>query len=152
MGDVCQGSQTVSMVQRVLAWKAAGSERSKALWAQLARQNQVVQECFAELKRIEEQTSRESFEAKLLQLSTQTAAEAWRPEVNCAVCDGLQKLRSSFCAMRRTYRQIGTDAQVEIEPKSQTMLADATMQLPGVILSGVPGGTCTVHSSCNRAD
>lgn len=36
-------------------------------------------------------------------------------------------------------RQMGSEAGVEIEPPSQTLLADKTETLPGVLCAGVPG-------------
>jgi len=36
---------------------------------------------------------------------------------------------------------MGEESGADIEPDSQTKLADATLELPGVLISGVPGGT-----------
>ena len=49
---------------------------------------------------------------------------------------GLKKL---FSKMRELMRLMGTAAGVEIEPIQQTLLADKTEGLPGVLCAGVPG-------------
>ena len=45
----------------------------------------------------------------------------------------------TFVAARRGLKEMGVSAGVPIEPDLQTSLADATMSLPGVVATGVPG-------------
>jgi phosphomevalonate kinase len=35
---------------------------------------------------------------------------------------------------------MGNQAEVPIEPPSQTQLIDATLEIPGALIAGVPGG------------
>jgi len=51
----------------------------------------------------------------------------------------LQPLRQTIRAARIHLKQMGLAANVPIEPEEQSRLADATMDLPGVIAAGVPG-------------
>ena len=48
-------------------------------------------------------------------------------------------LRNLFSNMRELMRRMGGEAGVEIEPPAQTILADKTEALEGVLSSGVPG-------------
>ena len=48
-------------------------------------------------------------------------------------------LRNLFSNMRQLMRRMGGEAGVEIEPPAQTILADKTEALKGVLSSGVPG-------------
>lgn len=47
-------------------------------------------------------------------------------------------------------KDLGEKSLVEIEPDNQTILADATQSLPGVLCSGVPGagGVDAVYAIC----
>ena len=57
----------------------------------------------------------------------------------------LRELRSGgavgegFREVRRKLKRMGLEAGVEIEPDCQTTLCDATMEIEGVVMSGVPG-------------
>lgn len=52
-------------------------------------------------------------------------------------------LKFHFGISRKLMRAMGDKAGVEIEPRFQTRIADATEQLAGVICAGVPGaGGC----------
>ena len=48
-------------------------------------------------------------------------------------------LRSFFNTSRSLLKRMGVAANVDIEPDSQTALADATESLPGVLCACVPG-------------
>lgn len=48
-------------------------------------------------------------------------------------------VRESFQRARLLLRNLGEGAGVEIEPKAQQELLDATLELPGVLAAGVPG-------------
>ncbi|KAK8945518.1 hypothetical protein KSP40_PGU011055 [Platanthera guangdongensis] len=47
--------------------------------------------------------------------------------------------RDAFLDIRILMQHMGKSAGVPIEPESQTRLLDATMNMDGVLLSGVPG-------------
>lgn len=52
------------------------------------------------------------------------------------VANTLLKLRTSFQNVRKLLKQMGTEANVDIEPDAQSSLIDATMNLPGVLICG----------------
>lgn len=49
------------------------------------------------------------------------------------------ELKDKFSKSRLLLRAIGEKSNVEIEPKEQTILVDATESIPGVLCSSVPG-------------
>ncbi|XP_022736387.1 phosphomevalonate kinase, peroxisomal-like isoform X2 [Durio zibethinus] len=51
----------------------------------------------------------------------------------------LLKAREAMLGIRNHIRQMGQAAGIPIEPESQTELLDATMNMEGVLLAGVPG-------------
>ena len=48
-------------------------------------------------------------------------------------------IRNQFITARALLKRMGVNAGVDIEPDTQTALADATQSLPGVLCAGVPG-------------
>jgi phosphomevalonate kinase len=56
-----------------------------------------------------------------------------------ATIASLLKLRGHFQTARLLLKQMGEHAGVHIEPDAQSLLADATIALPGVLAAGVPG-------------
>lgn len=61
------------------------------------------------------------------------------------VGSALHELRTTFLQVRSYLRKMGELADVPLEPPPQTKLADATMDLKGVLFAGVPGGTQTTY-------
>jgi len=59
--------------------------------------------------------------------------------VHHSVLPFLQEVRETFQTARRHLKKMGEKVGVPIEPDSQTNLANATMELPGVVAAGVPG-------------
>lgn len=49
-------------------------------------------------------------------------------------------LHDEFNRVRSLLRRMGELSDVPIEPKEQTQLLEACMQVPGVVMAGVPGG------------
>jgi phosphomevalonate kinase len=76
---------------------------------------------------------------KVLKRRDFSYAFQWK-EFNNPVAATFVKLREAFLQVRFYLRLIGEKADVDIEPPSQQELTDATMDLPGVLISGVPGG------------
>ncbi|RVW80535.1 Phosphomevalonate kinase, peroxisomal [Vitis vinifera] len=56
-----------------------------------------------------------------------------------AVVNALLAARDAMLRIRSNMRQMGEAAGIPIEPDSQTRLLDATMDMEGVLLAGVPG-------------
>jgi phosphomevalonate kinase len=51
----------------------------------------------------------------------------------------VQVLVESNRSMRSLFRELSTLADVPVEPPSQTRLLDACLNLPGVVIAGIPG-------------
>ena len=115
LGDIAQGSSTPSMVRSVLKWKKADQSAADAaaLWHKLDSANKAVK-------------------ATLAQIRSGAGGDT-------ATTAGTTKLASQFVTVRHLLKRMGHGAGVDIEPDAQTALCDATMQLDGVFMCGVPG-------------
>jgi phosphomevalonate kinase len=128
LGDVSCGSNTPSMVRKVLAAKRDRAEEFVPLWQELGERNKHVRRFF-------ERIARASHDG-LLRCSTLDYGE-WPTQL--AVVNYMRMLRDTFDRIRYLLRAIGTIADVPIEPPEQTALIDATLAVPGVLIAGVPG-------------
>ncbi|ETW06980.1 phosphomevalonate kinase, variant 1 [Aphanomyces invadans] len=137
MGDVNAGSATVSMVRKVLAWKSADPVESAALWEKLNGSNQQIPNLLEQLHTLQTTKANGTLE-KLSHLSH----HQWE-STDADVGRLLSTMRQTFLTIRGYLRDMGDLAGVQIEPADQTALIDATMDVPGVLFAGVPGGTFT---------
>lgn len=132
LADVDAGSNTPSMVGKVLAWKKASPEKASSLWDALKKSNTDLAEVFSTLKRMSNEEP-EEYEKEAFELSDKQN-QAWeesRYPFKSAV--------DHILATRRLMREMGELSNVPIEPPEQTRLLDACSALPGVIGAGVPG-------------
>lgn len=135
------GSHTPSMVGAVQAWRKRDPEKAKPVWAALAEANLSVEKGLLHLK--DASQSGEAYKSTLQACST-SSADKWRslhgdsPE-SMEVVTALLETREAFLQVRSLLRHVGEAAGVPIEPSSQTALLDATMDMDGVLLAGVPG-------------
>lgn len=129
LGDVSVGSNTPLMVSKVLAWRAAHQEEADKLWREINEQNEVVATCLAAL--------RELNEAALVRCASLRAAQ-WLAEGGAEGAQ-LHRLRTAFVAARKGLKRMGELAGVPIEPDEQSALCDASMDVIGVVVCGVPG-------------
>jgi phosphomevalonate kinase len=110
MCDVDCGSQTPSMVKKVLAWRKERPEQASLLWSAL---QQGTQDICGELGR-------------LAQLEGMGDTK-------------YQNLRDIISTIRSLVREMSSKSGVPIEPPTQTELLDACSALPGVVGGVVPG-------------
>jgi hypothetical protein len=112
----------------------------------LAQNNKEVENLFASLHKIQAKDPQD-FQNQLNQCGKCSFEEVrpmrknhhkWK-QLN-QVSEILLSLRKVFGNVREGLREMGTRSGVEIEPPSQTKLVDGTMNVPGVVISGVPGG------------
>jgi len=135
LGDVgSAGSNTPNMVSKVLQWKTDSSISANFRWSQLAKANGEVEKEFASLN---EMSNFPNYLNNIRKCGTLTP-DQWL-SVNSEVADSLVRLRNSFLLARQHLRAMGNDCNVEIEPESQELLCNETMNLPGVLIAGVPG-------------
>ncbi|TNY21498.1 Phosphomevalonate kinase [Rhodotorula diobovata] len=132
LADVDAGSNTPSMVGKVLAWKKANPDEAERVWAELGRSNGKLRDSFAALTaRAAEDPS--AYEAEAARLAGLPASEWASSSVPFA--DAV----SDILTIRKHIRYMGEASGVPIEPPEQTNLLDACSALPGVIGGGVPG-------------
>ena len=124
LADVCGGSESPSMASQVLQWKSTQHDTQHNYWDQLATLNPTIIELLQRLI-IEDQD---------LTPCKTTPAIDWRN-----THPTLYQLHQALSQSRVLLKAMGDAAGVPIEPHPQTMLADATMELPGVVAAMVPG-------------
>ncbi|KAG0591706.1 hypothetical protein KC19_1G194900 [Ceratodon purpureus] len=135
------GSHTPSMVGAVQTWRKRDPVKAEPVWAALAEANLSVEKGLLRLKDAFE--SGEAYKSTLQACST-SSADKWKslygdtPE-RLEVVTALLETREAFLQVRSLLRHVGDAAGVPIEPSSQTALLDATMDMDGVLLAGVPG-------------
>jgi phosphomevalonate kinase len=107
------------MARKVLQWKQEANRES--YWEELAKINDSIVTMWKDMP-----------DLNVDQLSTQTHRD-WEEG------SSLRELREAFLQARTNLKSMGEAAQVPIEPDALTALADATMELPGVVAAMVPG-------------
>lgn len=139
LADVSGGSESPSMARKILSWKATAEDRS--CWNNLLRCNQeVVGTCDQIVAALKDADIAET--AKVL--STCKLDDSWNgsshEEGTTKTVGGLLcQLRRTLVECRKNLKKMGDLAEVPVEPQGQTDLANATMDLPGVVASLVPG-------------
>ncbi|EEF42261.1 ATP binding protein, putative [Ricinus communis] len=135
------GSSTPSMVGAVKKWQKSDPESSEETWRKLSEANSVLEIQFDILSKLAEEhwdaykstidsCSMQKLE-KWIELVTEPSQEA--------VVKALLGARNAMLQIRNHMRQMGEAAGVPIEPEPQTRLLDATMDMEGVLLAGIPG-------------
>jgi phosphomevalonate kinase len=145
MGDVCGGSQSISMARAVLKWRSDGGAEADRVWQALAATNSAAYEQVLLLLSYELNFPKE-YKAVLDHVST-TPFHAWNAKGEISgggegqqrAFGVLLEIKKSFATMRHLLKTMGNAARVDIEPDSQTQLCDETEKLPGVLCCGVPG-------------
>ncbi|XP_078437780.1 GHMP kinase family protein isoform X2 [Wolffia australiana] len=135
------GSSTPSMVGAVKRWQKVDPEKSLSVWKCLAEANALVENQFKALSRVAEE-ERQVYKDTLIRCSELTHnqwSERMTDEREKTVINLLQGVRDAFLQIRSCMKQMGEAAGVPIEPESQTQLLDATMNIEGTLLAGVPG-------------
>ena len=132
LADVCGGSESPSMAKKVLQWKQQPNR--EPYWENLATINNEIVALWSELQDLD-----------VNQLSSRTYKD-WEED------SILQRIRVAFLQARKNLKAMGEAAQVPIEPDEQTALADATMELPGVVAAVVPGAGGYDALACLHVD
>jgi len=153
LADVDAGSNTPSMVGKVLAWKKASPVESERVWNELSQSNEELAKVFGSLKD-EFKSDREAYEEEVERLSRFPSKEVnpLSPSLSKSIADRrffsqwsastFSLASSAILSTRSLMRTMGESSSVPIEPPEQTKLLDAcTNEIPGVVGAGVPGGT-----------
>ncbi|KAG0653691.1 phosphomevalonate kinase [Rhodotorula mucilaginosa] len=132
LADVDAGSNTPSMVGKVMQWKKAQPEEAERVWNELARANEGLRDVCGELSEAAKRDG-EGYVAEVTRLTGLPVRE-WTDSALpfTAVVDSILQTRALM-------REMGAASDVPIEPAEQTRLLDACSALPGVIGAGVPG-------------
>ncbi|KAI9191500.1 hypothetical protein LWI28_009219 [Acer negundo] len=130
------GSSTPSMVGAVKKW-----QKSLETWRKLSELNSALEAQFQMLSKLAE----EHWNAYkcIIESCSKHKSEKWIEQasepIQEAVVKSLLGARDVMLGIRYHMRQMGEAAGVPIEPESQTQLLNATMNMEGVLLAGVPG-------------
>ena len=133
LGDVSVGSDTPSMVSKVLSWKKSTAPDFK-LWKDIDNMNNQVKILLDQLV-----VMMKNNETSMQQINkcSESSSEDW---FNVGeVGKLLLCIHDAFKSCRKLLKEMGDCAQVPIEPDAQSRLCDATMNIPGVLAAGVPG-------------
>ncbi|KAL5552263.1 hypothetical protein UlMin_002439 [Ulmus minor] len=135
------GSSTPSMVGAVKKWQKTDPEKSSDTWRKLSETNSVLEIQLNTLSKLA-QEHWDDYKS-LINSCSVLKPEKWMEQAakpsQEAITKALLGARDTMLGIRYHMRQMGEAAGVPIEPESQTQLLDATMNMEGVLLAGVPG-------------
>uniref|UniRef100_A0A2P2J9D7 GHMP kinase C-terminal domain-containing protein n=1 Tax=Rhizophora mucronata TaxID=61149 RepID=A0A2P2J9D7_RHIMU len=135
------GSSTPSMVGSVKKWQKSDPQKSQETWRKLSKANSELETQLNNLSRLAKEqwdvykcvigSCSKKRSEKWIELATEPSKEA--------VVNSLFGARTAILDIRNHMRQMGEAAGIPIEPESQSQLLDATMNMGGVLLAGIPG-------------
>ncbi|KAJ2753410.1 phosphomevalonate kinase [Coemansia pectinata] len=140
LADVDAGSNTPSMVKKVLQWQKANHKEASDLWSRLDAANTRIRFIWDQLNEAFN-TDSADYNIALDWCATHKSSE-WKSApglLNSQTHKLLAELVEATLDVRALQRQLGEYAQVPIEPLKQTRLLDACMEVPGVCMAAVPG-------------
>ncbi|KAL5524100.1 hypothetical protein ACEPAG_8273 [Sanghuangporus baumii] len=136
LADVDAGSDTPSLVGKVLKWHKAAGDEAVAFWDTLALSNEAFAAAILRLSELH--ATYEELYNKTFARLTNVPASQWQSDSDI-VADTLINVHKLAEDIRAKMRAMGTRAGVPIEPPEQTALLDACIAQAGVIAGGVPG-------------
>lgn len=142
LADVDAGSDTPSLVGKVLKWRQADTIASHQLWEDLNKTNQALCSQLLKLSQLHSQNPT-AYTAVVKYISTIQPLQ-WLANPNTKRGEG-QIVEAFYQAhlitqdIRSKMRQMGKLSDVPIEPPEQTDLLDACVAQAGVVGGGVPG-------------
>ncbi|KAI4370777.1 hypothetical protein MLD38_019087 [Melastoma candidum] len=135
------GSSTVSMVGAVKKWQKSDPQKAMETWNKLSEANKTLELRLNDLSAI----AKENWDLykHVIQQCSHHKASKWtelaKEPGEETLVRTLLKARDSMLEVRFHLRAMGVAAGIPIEPEAQTELLDATMDIEGVLLAGVPG-------------
>ncbi len=155
MGDVCGGSESVSMAKAVLEWRKNGGKHANKLWNDLGDTNIKIYDILNCLIKNENENNSIEYNLVINKLSKISSKSFTNSEIlieitsKCTtttssnlckdIINNVCELKRMFGITRQLLKCMGDLAGVGIEPDNQTLLCDATEKIPGVLCAGVPG-------------
>ncbi|KAF5393505.1 hypothetical protein D9757_000591 [Collybiopsis confluens] len=142
LADIDHGSDTPSLVGKVLQWRKNNPEQAHTLWSRVDQLNQSLASALSHLstlhfKNPKKYASIVKFISSLQPI--QWVADPSLNEFEDDVASGFFKVHETSENIRKSMRQMGELADVPIEPPEQTNLLDMCCSQAGVIGGGVPG-------------
>ncbi|KAI0785604.1 ribosomal protein S5 domain 2-type protein [Abortiporus biennis] len=142
LADVDAGSDTPSLVGKVLKWRKERPEEAKELWDHINLLNQKLSKTLRELNILAEKFEVE-YKKVVKYLSSlmyvQWLANPSLPEAEQKIIEQFYQARQTTEDIRAGMRKMGSLSSVPIEPPEQTDLLDTCISVAGVIGGGVPG-------------
>ncbi|EJD42763.1 phosphomevalonate kinase [Auricularia subglabra TFB-10046 SS5] len=141
LADVDAGSDTPSLVGKVLAWRKDAGQKAIDIWTKISAANSAVADTLLSLAELAQKDGT-AYDAAFSYAASVPSAEWVGPSLPQEQRDVLAKLdnaRGTMSDIRNMMRSMGEAAKVPIEPPEQQRLLDACIALQGVIGGGVPG-------------
>ncbi|KAG9307252.1 hypothetical protein G9A89_017080 [Geosiphon pyriformis] len=138
LADVDAGSDTPSMATKVLAWRKANLDQANAIWTKLGAYNKTIPDIMSQLSKLYS-LDEKAYNQGILLGSQVKGSELHRLAGNNTIVNLLADVFLKFQSIRELLREMSELSDVPIEPPSQTRLLDASLEVPGVIMAGVPG-------------
>ncbi|KAF5938793.1 hypothetical protein HYC85_023052 [Camellia sinensis] len=135
------GSSTVSMVGAVKKWQKSKPQKALETWRKLSEANSALEIQLNMLSTMAKEHW-DSYKSTIDNCSMHRS-EKWMERTSepseVEIVKALLGARDTMLQIRCHMRLMGEAAGIPIEPESQTELLDATMNMEGVLLAGVPG-------------
>ncbi|KAI0081220.1 Phosphomevalonate kinase [Panus rudis PR-1116 ss-1] len=142
LADVDAGSDTPSLVGKVLKWRQDNVVEAKELWNAINKVNQSLSRDLLQLSDLAA-THPSEYKKMIGYLSSvQTLQWLAHPETSAEereIGEVFLRVRQTSEGIRAHMRRMGSLSGVPIEPPEQTQLLDACISVAGVIGGGVPG-------------
>ncbi|KAK9067857.1 hypothetical protein SSX86_011968 [Deinandra increscens subsp. villosa] len=135
------GSSTPSMVGAVKNWQKSDPQKSLDTWKGLSEANARLEAQFKLLSNLAEEYW--DIYRSIIYSCSMYQSEKWIEQASETISQEIVKAlfgaRDAMLNIRSHMKLMGMAAGIPIEPDSQTELLDATMNMCGVLLAGVPG-------------
>ncbi|KAJ7579260.1 phosphomevalonate kinase [Mycena floridula] len=142
LADVDAGSDTPSLVGKVLKWRKDRNEHANALWTSLDQLNQSLAQTLLHIGQLHANDP-ENYASAVKYISSlqpvQWTANPFIPDEEHPIVTAFYNVHEISESIRAKMREMGNSAGVPIEPDEQKKLLDACVSQAGVIGGGVPG-------------
>ncbi|CAJ0885551.1 10208_t:CDS:10 [Entrophospora sp. SA101] len=142
LADIDTGSNTPSMVSKVLQWRKNDPEQANKLWEELNKYNKFLADNLTKLTK--EYDNDQKLYCNTIEICSNSKASEWlsiseKNPNESYIIRLLSLIYTTFQNIRKLLREMSKLSKVPIEPPEQTKLLDLCNEIPGVVLSGVPG-------------
>ncbi|KAH8828466.1 Phosphomevalonate kinase [Flagelloscypha sp. PMI_526] len=146
LADVDAGSDTPSLVGKVLKWRNAEPDKANSLWRDLSQQNLSMATYISRLSSLHEASPGGVCSSAFVSALRPNAfyyhqwiSHPGLPEGQGEIVSTFFQLHDAIQTIREYMKSMGDSADVPIEPQEQTDLLDKCTEIAGVVGGGVPG-------------